>query len=187
MALSTPEEVKTTIETVQTSFRRVLADRAARWTRREQFHLTLRFLGNVETARIAELIEMAQSACRSFASLKLMARGVGFFPDARFPRVLWMGVKDQMQQLPLLWQAMMSATAPFTAEQPEDRFVGHVTLARLNRLRRPEVENLAREAKNLEGKLFAEWTATRLELMRSELSQQGARHTVLAELPLLGK
>lgn len=179
--------MKLSIESAQTELREVLPDKAARWTRREQFHLTLRFLGNVETSRADELVSVSQEVCRHFAPLDLTARGMGFFPDARFPRVLWVGVKDPAGQLKNVWQAIQTVTQPFTQEAPEVRFVGHITVARLNRLRRPEVENLADAVEKLQNHVFGQWTANQLQLMRSELSPQGARHTLLAELPFVGK
>lgn len=175
------------MEKVQTELGELLPDKAARWTRREQYHLTLRFLGNVEASRADELIRASQAACRHFAPLDLTAQGLGFFPDARFPRVLWVGVKDRTGHLQSVWQEIQTATQAFTQEEREDQFVGHITVARLNRLRRPEAENLADTVEKFQNHVFGQWTVNQLELVRSELSPQGARHTVLAALPLAGK
>ena len=187
VALSVPEEIKDSIEKTQTALKRALPDKAARWTRRQQFHLTLRFLGNVAASSVKELIESMHGVCRNFAPLQLQAAGLGFFPDKRFPRVLWAGINDEVNQLEPLWRAIQTATQPFTTEKPENAFVGHVTLARFNRLRRPEADSLLSAAGKLENMSFGKWTAEQLELMRSELSSQGARHTLLASLPLAGK
>lgn len=100
--------------------------------------------------------------------------------------MVWVGVRDLDGRFEPLWQAIQSATQPFTKEAPEPNFTGHVTLARLNRFTPAEAEALASAAGKFEETLFGEWTANRLELMRSELSSQGARHSVLAELPFRG-
>ena len=186
IALPATDQVKSSIARVQDQLRRLLPDKAARWTRPEQFHLTLRFLGNVAKARVASLIEAAQGTCGPFDRLQLTARGLGFFPDARFPRVLWVGIKDPAEQLACVWKAVQATTLPFTNEAAEEAFAGHITLARLKRLRRSEAAVLAQTVEQFRNDTFGQWTASELHLMRSELSSQGACHSVLAVLPLLG-
>jgi RNA 2',3'-cyclic 3'-phosphodiesterase len=186
VALPAPEQVKNAIQALQDQLRRALPAKVARWTRPEQFHLTVRFLGSIAGERMTELVEAMQQACEAFAPLKLEAGGLGFFPDTRFPRVLWAAVKDRSEQLESLWRAVQSATQPFTAEAAESRFVGHITLARLNRLKASEAEALTRAVDHLQSKALGEWRAPELQLMRSELSPQGARHTVVAALTLAG-
>jgi len=186
LALATPEHIKAAIEKVQQEFRAALPDKAARWTSTQQSHLTLRFLGKVESSRISELVERTQAACKPFPPLQLRVVGLGFFPNQKHPRVLWVGVRDPADQLEALWRATQTATQPFTAEPAESSFVAHITLARLNRMQRPELDRLAQ----LSDKFIADpawhWTATHLDLMRSELSPQGARHTAIENLPFLG-
>jgi 2'-5' RNA ligase len=188
VALPVSAEVKSTIERAQAELRRAIPDTSARWAHRDQFHLTLRFLGNVEVSRVESLVKAMKTACQPFAPLRLTARKLGFFPNARSPRVLWVGVEDEQEQrLPELSRALNASIQPFAVERPEESFVGHVSLARLNRMRRPEAEALIRAAKKLDGEIFGNWPAAQVELMRSELSPQGARHSVLAAVPLLGK
>ena len=164
--------------------RRALPEHSVRWTRREQFHLTLRFLGDVEAARVEALGEAIRAACRGFGALHLRAERVGFFPDLRYPRVVWVGVQDQAEQLPRLQEAVERATREFTTEAKEGQFTGHVTLARIKGIKRPEAEALGKAAAGMAERLFGQWTAYKVELMRSELLPQGARHTSLASIAL---
>ena len=128
--------------------------------------------------------EAIRAACRGFGPLYLRAERVGFFPDLRYPRVAWVGVQDQAEQLPRLQQAVEAATEGFTTQEKEERFTGHVTLARIKGIKRPEAEALANAAAGLADRLFGEWTAYQIELMRSELLPQGARHSTLAAIAL---
>jgi 2'-5' RNA ligase len=186
IAVTIPEEVKAKMEEAQAELRCALPERVVRWTKRGQFHLTLRFLGDVDAPRVEALRDALRAACHGFSALRLRAQGVGFFPDLRFPRVGWVGVNDQADQLPRLQQAVEAATRDFTAEEPGERFTGHVTLARLKGLKRPEAEALGLAAAGMAERLFGQWTAYKIELMRSELSPKGARHTSLAAIPLAG-
>ncbi len=187
IALTIPDAIKEVMETAQTELRHVLPPKAARWARREQFHLTLKFLGNVPVSRVDELIEAGRRACQSCSPLQLRAREIGFFPNARVPRVVWVGIGDRQDQLPAVWNAVQSATQPFTTEPFEAQFTGHVTLAHVNRLNRDEAAELAGAAGRFGKTAFGEWTSGQLELMRSELLPEGARHTLLASLPLLAE
>ena len=185
IAVTLPEEVKAQIEAAQAELRRALPGPGVRWTRREQFHLTLKFLGDVDVARVQPLEEAIRAACRGFSALPLRAERVGFFPDLRYPRVVWAGVQDQAGQLLRLQQAVDAVTRDFTTEQKEERFSGHITLARIKAIKRPEAEALRQAAAGMAERLFGQWTAGEVELMRSVLSPQGARHTSLAATALM--
>jgi RNA 2',3'-cyclic 3'-phosphodiesterase len=186
VSLALPEEVKDRVQQAQNELRRVLPGPNFRWSRREQFHLTLRFLGDVEATRVEALKEALQAACRELPPLQLRACGIGCFPDLRRPRVLWAGVSDAGGELLRLQQLVQAASDAFTSEKKEERFTGHVTLARLKDIRRAEVERLPEAVEGMRARDFGEWTTTSIELMRSELTPQGARHTVLAEIALAG-
>lgn len=202
IALAIPHELNRAFEQAQAELGRALRepgpgeqapknakarrDGAFRWTKREQFHLTLRFLGNVPVSRVEELAQAARVVCRAFAPLRLTAARIGVFPNARRPRVIWVGISDLDERLGPLWSAVQSAMQPFTEEQPEREFTGHVTLGRINKLPPTEAKDLARAAVKFDKTVFGEWRANQVELMRSELLPQGARHTVLAALPLAG-
>ena len=184
IAVAIPEGVKAKMEAAQAELRRALPERSVRWARREQFHLTLRFLGDVEAARVEALAEAIRAACRGFGALHLRAERVGFFPDLRYPRVVWVGVQDQAEQLPRLQQAVEAATAGFTTEEKEERFTGHVTLARIKGIKRPEAEALARRRRAWRTGFSANGRPTRLSSCAASCCPKGARHSTLAAIAL---
>ena len=73
---------------------------------------------------------------------------------------------------------------PFTLQEPDEAFAGHVTLGRFKGLRRAEADRLARLAAGMAGRFFGEWRADEVELIRSELSPRGARHMLMVRAPL---
>jgi 2'-5' RNA ligase len=213
VAISPPEEVKDRIEKAQHELRRAMTGNIVRWTKREQFHLTLKFLGNVAATHIKELTEALHSACLGAGALRLRAERVGFFPGARVPRVLWIGVHDEIGALPRLQERVEAGIKKFTEDaanpgstgvppasfkevipgggsppgprRSQEAFTGHITLGRIQRIRHSESEILSQAAADLADPFFGEWTANHLELIRSELS--GSRYTTLAEIPLSEK
>jgi 2'-5' RNA ligase len=184
IAVKTPEEVKTNLERAQAVLRRVVPEGTVRWTKREQFHLTLKFLGNVEAARAAALVDAVQSAAKNFTPLQMRAAKVDCFPGWRRPRIIWAGIEDAANQLGPLQRAVEMAGREFTSEKPENSFTGHVTLGRIKGITSQQAALLARAAAGLAAQVFGTWTAAEIAIMQSELSQTGARHTVVAAIPL---
>lgn len=184
IAVTLPEGVRTKIEEAQAVLRRAVPDSAVRWARRDQFHITLRFLGNVDACLVEPLAEAVQGACRGFAAFRLRAEGIGFFPNARAPRVIWAGVNDRQNLLPRLQHAVEAGVRNFTGEETEGKFIGHVTLSRIKGLSRAETEVAGRLVSGMTQAFFGEWTASNVEVIRSVLSPAGARYVTLGTVAL---
>ena len=184
VAIPMPEAVRNEITGVQQEMRQLVSRDAVRWTKPEQFHLTLRFLGDVPVERVAALQEAVNAVCRGGPALRLRAQGTGFFPNARSPRIIWAGVNDGEGHLVDLQKMLEAVVRPFTQEPGTERFAGHVTIGRVKFLKRPEIEKLAEHAQAIKDRLFGEWTANEVELIRSDLLSAGARHTLLAAIRL---
>jgi len=186
IAISIPEVVKGEIELARNELRSLLQESRITWTKPEQFHLTLRFLGEVEAERISALSEAMREVGNGFARLKLVAKGIGCFPNMRRPRVIWVGVGDEAGQLVQLQQRIQEATEPFTSEEAEKRFHGHVTLGRVKEIGRKESKMLAELAERMEARMFGEWHGDEVEILKSELTPEGARHSCIERIPLRG-
>lgn len=186
IALPIPGPVKDEIVRVQDELRNLLPRRCVRFTKREQFHLTLRFLGNVGSQRVEGLIHEIRAACREFSVLKLRAERIGCFPDLRFPRVVWVSVHDDAERLQTLQKSIDRAASRFTETKAEKDFTGHATIARLNGIKRPQAEALAKLAYGMSKRFLGEWTVNEVEIIRSELSSSGSRYTTLATIRLEG-
>jgi len=184
VAMRIPEEIKAGFSVAQAELQEDLPVAKMSWAKADQFHLTLKFLGNVETERVDALRLSLVSACQGFVPLRLRAEGMGAFPNLGDPRVLWIGLNDPDQMLQPMQKAIETACSPFTAEKPLERFSGHVTLARVKRLARSELRVLGALVRRMERKFFGDWTAGQIELMQSELGAEGARHTCIEEIKL---
>jgi len=180
VAISIPQPVRDEIIRVQQELQPLVSRDVARWARSDQFHLTLRFLGDVPADGVEDLKKSAGAVCQNARPLSLRAEGVGFFPNPRSPRVIWVGINDRAGRLVDLQKQIEAAVRPFTAEPGEKNFTGHVTLGRLKNPRPADIRDLAARAQSLEKRLFDEWTAHEIEIIQSELSPGGARYTSLA-------
>lgn len=185
VALPLPAEVAAQLVVVQRELRDVLPPSSVAWVKPGGLHLTLRFLGDVNAARMPELEQSLRAGLREQGELDLVCERLGCFPDRRFPRVVWAWVHAADEQLDRLAQAVEAAVAPF-AEKPVDaRFVGHVTLARPKQIRRADAERLARFVEGAVARRFGEWRAGAVELIQSRLGPGGSEYTTRATINLL--
>lgn len=172
IALDLPPNVKQTLADV--SDRLSSQVDGVRWVRPENLHLTLKFLGNVESDRLAAIGETLGPAADT-PVLDLSLGEVGAFPRADRARVIWVGLEGQTDALRAL-QAWVGASMAGHGFEPESRaFRPHLTLgrARSGPVALPEVTvpDLAFEA-------------SQLMLMQSELRPGGARYTPLTVVQL---
>jgi 2'-5' RNA ligase len=183
IALSISDSVRREMEVAQNELREALPGRAVRWTRPDQFHLTLKFLGDVPVGRVDLLIDSVRKACACFSSLSLIAEGLGCFPNERRPRVIWIGMHDHPQLKPLQ-SAINIATTEFGQAELEKDFKGHFTIGRIKEISSLERKTLTRLLSELRARSFGNWTANEVKIIRSELSDSGVTHKDVMAIPL---
>ena len=147
------------------------------WTPREQFHLTLRFIGEVPDAQ-AEKIEAALAGVRVRPFL-LELESVGGFPPRGHPQVLWAGARSHpfLHQLRQQVDDRLLACGTDLELKP---FVPHFTLARCREA--PPVA-VAHWLKRHRGFAGPAWPVDAFYLMSSELARTGAVHRVVRKFP----
>ena len=173
------------IARAQSQLRRHAPPGAIRWTRPEQFHVTLKFLGDVPAAQVAALKESVSKVCTGFPALPLAAHGIGFFPGAQKPRVIWAGANDDSGQLAELFRQLDEALRPFAPAEKPQRFTGHITLGRFKPGHHCSISKLLERAAVLRDRHFGDWRAGAVEIVRSELTSTGALHMPLASFALV--
>jgi len=184
IALNLPDDVRAALRTVQDELREIVLGKSVAWTRPEAMHLTLRFLGNVDAARVPGLSQRLHAALAGFGGCNLVCERLGCFPDLRYPRVVWAGVTGQADALTRLFHRVNEAVSAFAERPAGKRFTGHVTLARLKQIQRPDAERLATFITGAAQREFGDWTARSVSLMQSQLTQTGAIHTELGRAAL---
>jgi len=184
VAIPVPEPVRKEMARVQDKFRPLAAPDDVRWVNPQQLHLTLKFLGHVPADAVETVKAALTDACAGMRSLRLHAKGIGFFPNVRSPRVIWVGLENHDQTLANLQRRVEQALTPFTENPAEERFRPHVTLGRFQKFRRHKTEKLIPQALSFGDRVFGEWPVREVHLMQSVLSSSGARHTILVSVAL---
>ncbi|HJU04797.1 MAG TPA: RNA 2',3'-cyclic phosphodiesterase [Nitrospiraceae bacterium] len=159
------------------------------WVRPESIHLTLKFLGDVEEARVETICRTMAEAIGALPPLTLIVQGVGAFPTLRAPRVLWLGVSSDPGQAQVNALTHLAGTVDQALHRLgfplESRpFSPHFTLARIKE-RPHEIGKALNDCQVMThtsplGTLIVRTIA----LIKSELTPSGSRYTRLCELPL---
>lgn len=184
IAIELPREVKDGLASLQTELK-LAGYTFIKWVAPEGIHLTLKFLGNVPAAKVSDIVRAVEGVAIEFSPFRLEVSGLGAFPSLRQPRVLWVGVGGQVDQLINLQQLIDKALIP-QGFSPEPRpFTPHLTLARLHQ------GVLPRERQSF-GELVQKTSFTvkymievnNISLMRSQLFPTGAVYSHLAQIAL---
>lgn len=180
VALDIPEEVRAALAALVTTLRP--ACKSARWTRIEGLHVTLKFIGEAPPDKL-EAIRSAVSLLAFRAPVPILFRGLGFFPNARRPRVLWAGV-EAGPALAELAGAIENALGPLGIARETRAFSPHLTLARFDEPRGLEALHTAIEKAGATE--FGSATAREFHLYQSVLKRGGAEYTRRATFSFAG-
>jgi 2'-5' RNA ligase len=186
IALAVPPEVGAEIGRAQERLKRAAQPGAVRWAVAEQFHVTLKFLGDVPAEQVARIGDSIAPVCANCPALRVSARGIGFFPNVVQPRVIWAGARDETGRLPDLHRQLEAALRWLGPAEKAGRFSGHITLGRFKPGHHASIPKVAGLAAHFHDRHFGDWLAEDVELVRSDLTATGALHTVLAHFALGG-
>jgi 2'-5' RNA ligase len=159
--------------------------RSVRWVQPDGIHLTLKFLGDTPLDRVDQIKEALTQAAAEAAPFAFSVQDLGCFPNARQPRVIWVGLQELAGILTRLRDAVESHVAPLGFPTEKRPFSPHLTLGRVQRYASTsevgEIGNLV--AATVVG-LIGQMTATTVCFIRSDLKPNGAVYTTLFEAPL---
>lgn len=178
VAIDLPEPVKVTLlETVAQMGKR-LSDRAVRWVKPEQMHLTLRFLGDTAVSQLPDLQDQLTQLTSQHAPFRLYLNGVGAFPSRKKPRVVWVGLDGDLAILQTMQAELEDRVEQLGWSREKRPFSPHVTLGRVKDARLVQALNWNVDLAEME------FGVTAVQLVQSELRPSGAVYTVryLAQL-----
>lgn len=153
-----------------------LASRVS-WTRPGNWHLTLKFLGDVAPARVPDIADALARV--PFSALDVRLGAAGFFPARGTPRVVWAGLASGAEEAARLASGVEEALAPLGFAPEERAFAAHLTLGRV---KAPAAgDDWGSVARELAGEKWPVARVERLVLWRSVLGPGGPRYAALRE------
>ena len=176
-AVELPAEIRAAVAAHAARLRREFPDARASWVRAEGLHITLKFIGEVEAARVAALSRAAAAAVGGFSPFRLSIEVSGTFPPRGAARVLWLGVKDESGQLARLQRRLEQECEAAGFPGEPRAFKPHLTVARL---RTPKDAHALSEAHRQTPFGPFHFEVSELLVIRSELGPGGSRYTPLS-------
>jgi 2'-5' RNA ligase len=187
IAIEPPPPVIRTLTDWQKHLGAQLPFAGIRWTRMEQVHLTLKFLGGTPTCRFDELKEAVKAVASGSNPFRLQLSRLGCFPDSRHPRVLWAVLEGDLATLESVQTRVNAVSNDFSERLAERAFQPHLTLARVKTMTAAEARACATAlASDLPSAADTNrsWIVEEMVLMESLLKANGVGYRRLAAFPL---
>lgn len=169
VAVKVPDEISDKLENFISRLRPLSN---IRWVKREQFHITLKFLGEIEP-EIFESVKNSLLPLKNFEPFKIELSFIGAFPSIKNANVLWISGTKGTKELAAISKRVNDVLYECAEiERDTKKFKAHLTLARLKGERISE-----RLLSGLGTLPQLNWLCSELVLMRSVLTPKGPIYT----------
>ncbi len=194
IAIELDDAQKHALADLQSQLKRERASSAIRWTAAENIHLTLKFLGDMDSEKMPALQKAVADACTSTPPFVLKLDGAGAFPNLNRPNVVWVGVQGDVETASKLAQKIDDACAALGFTREERPFSPHLTLGRVKRdastrerqwigemIAKAQARELGEPLHNSQGQVCR---VERVSVMKSELRPGGSVYSRLTVVEL---
>jgi 2'-5' RNA ligase len=143
----------------------------------QNIHVTVRFLGDITPAMSEKVFDEMQKV--QFSSFNVQIKGIGVFPDLRYPRVVWAGITEGADQLKSVFSQLEPRLRGLGFTPDSKGFSPHLTIARVRSGRnKAQLAEFITENANYE---FGAINAKCLRLKKSTLTPKGPIYSTLKE------
>jgi len=183
LAFELPADIRQTLSAVSGAGRSLPLN--VRWVRVENIHLTIVFMGNIQEARIKPVGEAASTICDQYAPFCVQVGEIGMFGNRRHPRVVWVGLRGDLDRMSSFRDDLQRCLAPFGVKEERRPFKPHLTLGRFRKGAKADsgLDAFLSKYQDLNG---PECLLRELVLFRSDLKPGGAVYTRLGAWALRG-
>ncbi|MEJ2724495.1 MAG: RNA 2',3'-cyclic phosphodiesterase [Deltaproteobacteria bacterium] len=184
LAFELPGDIRSVVDRVAGEVRRSSLD--VRWVKAENIHITVIFLGSVNTQDLEGIKKGAEEICLRYRPFDIALAGVGCFPNTRNPRVVWLGVEGDLDRMAPFRDDLQEKLVPFGIKGEKRPFRPHLTLGRFKKQGKSDGRLLEILSK------YKELTSpvcslNELVLFKSDLKPGGAVYTKMLSWPLSGQ
>ena len=135
-------------------------------------HFTVQFLGEVSEEMVGKISDALNSI--EFSAFSISFMGVGVFPKPSFPRVIWIGTNDGVNELEKLAEMIRTKLSQI-GFHPDKKFKPHVTIFRVKN----KIEGMSDKLEKFSSYNFGKQTVSEIKLKKSELTPNGPIYTDL--------
>jgi len=155
----------------------------AKWTGKDNLHITLEFLGDLTDQEVSDVCSAAKEVAKTYNSFCIDLKKILYGPPRKMPpKMIWVE-GEKSEELSGLKNELEEELLEKINFRPEGRgFTPHITLARINEWEFKKIEPDERPEINEEIDLT--FSVETIEVMESELKRGGPAYTVLESCEL---
>ena len=143
----------------------------------QNIHITMRFLGSISPGMVEKVYEVMKKV--KFTPFNTQLRGLGVFPSLNYPRVVWAGLTEGVEQLKSIFSQLEPQIRILGFEADAYGFNPHLTIARVKSgANKQRLAELVTKKADYE---FGTIKADCLRLKKSQLSPKGPTYSTLRE------
>lgn len=182
IALNLSEKVRDCLVLVQDKLRREVGEKSVKWVERENLHVCLFFLEEVEDEKIAAIKNVLNVFNPPF---QLSLSKLGFFPNKSKPRVVWVGLSGEIEGL-VAYRKEVKEKLLKIGLFFDPRFSAHITLGRIRRKARGTTfsQEIINRIQELLEKEKISFTTNKVSLFEVKLSSEGPKYFPVFEVKL---
>ena len=184
IAIELPDELKQRLSQLQG---RLKAHNQpwVKWVNPYRIHLTLKFLGNITTGKIDEIIKAMEEATKGIPPFHLKVRELGVFPNLKRVQVAWVGLNGEVDKLSQLQKRIEASLAHLGFTHESRPFTPHLTLARIrDRASAEERQAFGQVITSADRETDYTFEVNLISLMKSQLTIEGAIYSQIGSIKL---
>lgn len=152
-----------------------------RWLRKENWHITLKFLGEIEEKEIGKIKEIISSVATNNRQQSIKFSRIAAFPALEKPRVIYVGIDDKNDILQKLYKELEEQFSG----NPSSSYTAHLTIGRVkDKADRGKISTILKEYRQLDFSAF-EMKIDKISLMLSILKREGPIYKELYSINLM--
>jgi len=155
----------------------------ARWTRPENLHITVVFLGSVSEMELPSICKITNEVAQKHSSFLINLNKICYGPPKKMPpRMIWAQGEPSMELTKLKEDLEKSLSESVHFHHEERALVPHITLARIKTWDWQKIESEERPI--VEENLNINFDVESIDIMESELKRNGPTYLILESIPL---
>jgi len=184
IAIKLPEKIKSQF----INYQRKWPDLPIKWTKKDNLHITLVFIGYVKDEEIPEICQIVEEIAGKNSIFTISLNKIVYAPPKKMPpRMVWVS-GEKSEELTKLQRSLENSllASPLKKNIKQERLYSpHVTLGRIKRwdFKQLEIE----ERPSINENVSFNFEVSSIEIMESQLKRTGAEYTVLESVPLINE
>ncbi len=180
IAIELNNETQNSLAKIQSELKASGAD--VKWVEPKNIHLTLKFLGDIDTDLIAKIKNILEDLAKNHQRFSSVINELGAFPNTRSPRVIWVGMQEGKENASSIARELENNLFELGIPKEERDFLPHITLGRVKSpINRLKLTELLDKNKNIPTINF---TMEKMTLFKSTLTPRGPIYEAIAEVNL---